>query len=76
MDPGGVKARNLGYSTTVTVNLPVWDWLSSEHKVKQSEIRRDVAKVALSNTQRQLIAQLDEAYSEAQAAHDQLNSLD
>jgi outer membrane protein TolC len=76
VDPSGLKARNLGYSTTVTVNLPVWDWLSSEHKVKQSEIRRDVAKVALSNTQRRLIAQLDEAYSEARAAHDQLSSLD
>jgi len=76
LDPAGLKARNLGYSTTVTVNLPVWDWLSNQHKVKQSEIRRDVAQVALSNTQRRFIAQLDEAYSEAQAAHDQLNSLD
>jgi outer membrane protein TolC len=75
-DPTGLKVRNLGYSTSVTVNLPVWDWLSNEHKVKQSEIRRDVARVALSNTQRRLIAQLDEAYSEAQAAHDQLASLD
>ncbi len=72
----GTQARNLGYSTSVTVNLPVWDWLATEHKVKQSEIRRDVARVALSATQRRLIAQLDEAYSEAQAAHDQLNSLD
>ena len=44
--------------------------------MKQSEIRRDVAKVALSITQRRLIAQLDEVYSEAQAAHDQLISLD
>jgi outer membrane protein TolC len=72
--PSGV--RNLGYSASLTVNIPVWDWWASENKVKQSEIRRDVAKVALSNTQRRLIAQLDEAYSEAQAAHDQLNSLD
>jgi len=76
LDPDGLRARNLGYSTSVTVNLPVWDWFSNQHKVKQSEIRRDVAKVALSNAQRRLIAQLDEAYSEAQAAHDQLNSLD
>jgi outer membrane protein TolC len=75
-DPTGLKARNLGYSTSVTVNLPVWDWLSNQHKVKQSEIRRDVARLALSNTQRRLIAQLDEVYSEAQAAHDQLTSLD
>ena len=50
--------------------------MPSEHKVKQSEIRRDAAQVALSATQRQLIAQLDEAYSEAQAARDQLASLD
>ena len=68
--------RNLGYSASVTVNIPVWDWLASEHKVKQSEIRRDAAQVALTATQRRLIAQLEEAYSEAQAARDQLASLD
>jgi outer membrane protein TolC len=72
--PDGV--RNLGYSASLTVNVPVWDWLASEHKVKQSEIRRDVSQVALSATQRRLIAQLEEAYSEAQAARDQLASLD
>jgi outer membrane protein TolC len=72
--PDGV--RNLGYSASVTVNVPVWDWLASEHKVKQSEIRRDAAQVALTATQRRLIAQLEEAYSEAQAARDQLASLD
>ncbi len=76
LDPDGLKARNLGYSSSVTVNLPVWDWLSNQHKVKQSEIRRDAARVTLSATQRRLIAQLDEAYSEAQAARDQLTSLD
>ena len=47
-----------------------------QHKVKQSEIRRDAAKVALTNTQRRLIARLDESYSEAAAARDQLASLD
>ena len=72
--PGDV--RNLGYSASLTVNVPVWDWLAGEHKVKQSEIRRDAAQVALSATQRRLIAQLEEAYSDAQAARDQLASLD
>ncbi len=72
--PDGV--RNLGYSASVTVNVPVWDWLASEHKVKQSEIRRDAVQVALSATRRRLIAQLEEAYGEAQAARDQLASLD
>lgn len=74
--PDGARASNLGYSASVTVNLPVWDWLATEHKVKQSEIRRDAAKVALSATQRQLIARLDVTYSEAAAARDQLASLD
>ena len=72
----GDKGRNLGYSTTFSVTLPVWDWLSTEHKVKQSEIRREAAKVALTAAQRQLIAKLDEDYNEAQTARDQLASLD
>jgi len=54
----------------------VWDWLATEHKVKQSEIRLNAAKVALSSTQRRLIAQLDESYAEAQAARAQLASLE
>lgn len=72
----GTKARNLGYSTAFTVNLPVWDWLSTEHKVKQSEIQRDVARVALSAIQRQLIANLQEYYATAQTAREELQSLD
>ena len=44
---GPDKVRNLGYSASVTLDIPVWDWLAMEHKVKQSEIRRDAAKVAL-----------------------------
>jgi outer membrane protein TolC len=76
VDQRPFQPRNLGYSTTFTVSLPIWDWLSTENKVKQSEIRREAAKVALTNTQRQLIAQLEEKYSEARAALDQLTSLD
>lgn len=71
-----VQPHNLGYSTVFTVNLPVWDWLATEHKVKQSEIRREAARVALTNTQRRLVAQLEEADSEARTAQDQLTSLD
>jgi len=73
---GPDHVRNLGYSASVTLDIPVWDWLSTEHKVKQSEIRRDAARVALTAAQRRLIAHLDEAYSEAEAARDQLASLD
>ena len=73
---GPDNTHNLGYSAMVTLDIPVWDWLSTEHKVKQSQIRRDALKVALSATQRRLIARLDEAYAEAAAARDQLASLD
>jgi outer membrane protein TolC len=69
-------ARNLGYSASVTLDIPVWDWLATQHKVKQSEIRRDATRVALSVAQRRVIARLDEMYSEAAAARDQLVSLD
>jgi outer membrane protein TolC len=72
--PDGVK--NLGYSASITLDIPVWDWLATQHRVRQSEIRRDVAKVELSAAQRRLIARLDEAYAEAAAARDQLASLD
>lgn len=71
--PEGV--HNLGYSASATLDIPVWDWFSTQHKVKQSEILRDAARVALTSTQRQLIAQLDEFYSEATTARDQLESL-
>lgn len=72
----GTRARNLGYSTAFTINLPVWDWFSTEHKVKQSKIQRAAAQVALSATQRRLIANLQEYYATAQTAQQELQSLD
>lgn len=73
---GPDHARNLGYAASVTVDLPVWDWLAAQHRVKQGQIARQAAQVALTATQRRLIARLDEAYAEAVAARDQLASLD
>jgi outer membrane protein TolC len=74
--PGPDHVNNLGYSATVTLNIPVWDWLNTQRRVKQSEIRRQSTKVALTAKERQLIAKLDEAYSETALARDQLASLD
>jgi outer membrane protein TolC len=68
--------NNLGYSISGTVDLPVWDWFSTQKRVKQSEIQRDVAKVNLTAAQRRLIATLEETYKEAAAARDQLDLLD
>ena len=73
---GPDQIRNLGYSISGTLDIPVWDWLSTQKRIKQSEIRRDVAKVNLTAAQRRLIANLEEAYAEAAAAREQLSLLD
>ena len=73
---GPEDVRNLGYSMSATVDIPVWDWLSTQRRVKQSNIRRNAVKVALTNTQRRLIATLDEAYAEAAAAREQIDLLE
>ena len=71
--PDGVK--NLGYSAFATLDIPVWDWLATHDRVKQSELRQKVAQTQLTATQRKLIAELDEYYSEAKVANDELTSL-
>jgi outer membrane protein TolC len=68
--------RNLGYSASATLDIPVWDWLSTQHRVRQSEIVRESAHTALTATQRRLVAQLDETYAEAGTSRNQLESLD
>lgn len=73
---GSDGVHNLGYSATATLDIPVWDWLSTQHKIRQAQILRDAAKTTLTATQRRLIAQLDESYAEASVARDQLKSLE
>src|SRR6202050_53244 len=73
---GPDDVRNLGYSISATLDIPVWDWFSTQKRVKQSEIRRDAVKVSLTAAQRRLVATLEEAYAEAKTARDQLDLLD
>jgi outer membrane protein TolC len=68
--------RNLGYSASATLDIPIWDWFTTQNRVRQSRANRNTARAVLTNTQRRLIAQLEEFYAEAMAAHDQLKSLD
>ncbi len=72
--PEGI--RNLGYSMSAQMDIPVWDWLSTERKIKQGHLRESAAKVALTAAQRRLVADLTEFYAEADAANKQLASLD
>lgn len=69
-------ARNLGYSASATVDLPLWDWLTTERKVKEARIRANAARSVVTNTQRRLVADLAELYAEADIARQQLTSLD
>ena len=73
---GPQDVRNLGYSISGTLDIPVWDWFSTQKRIKQSEIQRDAARVNLTAAQRRLIAMLEETYAEAAAAQNQLVLLD
>ncbi len=72
---GPDKTRNLGYAASATIDIPIWDWLATQQRVKQGQLHRDAARVALSSAQRRLIADLDEDYAETTAAREQLASL-
>jgi outer membrane protein TolC len=72
---GPIGVHNLGYSASATLDIPVWDWFSTQHRIRQAQIQRDAVKVALTATQRTLIAQLEEFYNEASLAERQLTSL-
>jgi outer membrane protein TolC len=72
-DPRGL--RNLGYSATATLQLPVWNWGAGRSRLQQADLRRDQARVELSFTQRQLLAKLHDLYREAETSHSALESL-
>ena len=67
--------QNLGYSAQATLNIPVWNWGATRSKVKQAELKQQQAQLDLTLAQRTLQGNLQLAYSEAQAAQTQLDSL-
>ncbi len=71
--PDGI--RNLGYSASATLDIPVWDWFATERKIKASRLREGAAKVTLTAVQRRLIADLQVFYAEADLDARQLRSL-
>jgi outer membrane protein TolC len=73
---GPQNTNNLGYSGSVTLDIPVWNWLTSERKIKETRILQNAAKVAVTAAQRRLLANLTEFYDEAAIAQSQLTSLD
>jgi outer membrane protein TolC len=57
------------------MTIPVWNWGATRSKVRQSDLRLQQARLDLSLAQRQLLANLDAFYLEAQAANAQVDSL-
>ena len=67
--------QNLGYSGMVTLNVPIWNWGAIHSRVKQSTYRREQAQLDLTTTERNVQAQLQTGYREAQTALAQVQSL-
>ena len=76
VDPDGARIKNLGYSGFAQLDIPLWDWLTSERKIKQAHIREGAAKVAVTAAQRRALTNLYEFYAEAETALRQLASLE
>jgi outer membrane protein len=75
VNPGNQKFSNLGSSAVVTLNIPIWNWGSTQSKVRQAELKRDQAKRELSLAQRKLVAEIQSLYAEASTASSELEGL-
>jgi outer membrane protein TolC len=73
--PGGQKISNLGTSIVGTLNIPIWNWGTTQSRVKQAELRREQAKHELSFAQRRLLSEIQSLYAEAETALNELEGL-
>jgi outer membrane protein TolC len=69
------RTRNLGYAAAATLEVPIWSWGALKSRVKQTELNRDRTKLELSFTRRQLAANLQSFYHEAELSKAQLGLL-
>jgi outer membrane protein TolC len=74
--PGGRKISNLGSSIVATLNIPVWNWGTTQSRVKQAQLRQAQAKRELSLAQRKLLAEIQSFYAEAETARNELEGLE
>jgi outer membrane protein TolC len=66
---------NLGYFIEAHFDIPVWDWGIRKSKVQQARTREELAQTQLTQTQRQLTANLYSYYNEALAARESVDGL-
>ena len=57
------------------LTIPVWNWGATRSKLRQAQLHLQQAKLDLSATQRQLLANLNSFFQEAQTAGSQVSSL-
>jgi len=69
------RVQNLGSSALASLNLPLWNWGSTQSRVRQAELHRDQTKVELSYARRKLLAEMRSLYSEAETALNELAGL-
>lgn len=67
--------NNLGSVAQATLTIPLWTWGATQSKVRQAELKQKQAQLELTFAQRQLLANLNSFYREAQLANTQLESL-
>jgi outer membrane protein TolC len=70
-----VRVNNLGSQTSVTLNLPLWNWGATHSKIVQADLKRTQAQRELSLAQRKLQADMRGLYAEAEAARSELELL-
>jgi outer membrane protein TolC len=73
--PNGQKFSNLGSSIVGTLNIPIWNWGTTQSRVKQADLKRAQAKRELSLAQRKLLAEMQSIYAEASTALNELEGL-
>lgn len=71
----GRDERNLGSVVQAQLTIPVWNWGATRSKLRQAQLHLQQARLDLSTTQRQLLANLNSFFQEAQTAGSQVSSL-
>jgi outer membrane protein TolC len=71
----GQKVSNLGSAAMAALTLPVWNWGATQSRVRQAELKRELANKNLSLAQRKLLAEMRSLFSEAETALNELSGL-
>jgi outer membrane protein TolC len=69
------KISNLGSSIVGTLNLPVWNWGTTQSRIKRADLELAQSKRELSLAQRRLLSEIQAVYAEAKTSSEELQGL-